>query len=223
MKKYKGRLSFATDAWTSPNHRAFVAITVHLVNSGKPLWMVLDIVQVPVSHTSVNLAQVLTRVLNNFGISDKVSAFTQVNVNYLSLHIQILLMTCDNATNNDTMVAELAHRLPEYSVVNHSRCFLHIINLVAKSVVKQFDEAAQVAAAIDVEVEDEVEPGGNADDDVEEEDDSDPEMENTDPGDPEKDWVDEHLYLGQEERVTLNEVTHPVRHVLSKVTITLQP
>ena len=72
-KKHEGCLSFATDAWTSPNHRAFVAITVHLVHLGKPLLMVLDIVQVPVSHTGVNLARVLTRVLKNFGISDKVS------------------------------------------------------------------------------------------------------------------------------------------------------
>ncbi|KAF8325140.1 hypothetical protein F5887DRAFT_823745, partial [Amanita rubescens] len=46
LQKYEGRLSFATDAWTSPNHRAYVAITVHLVHNGRPLSMVLDIVQV---------------------------------------------------------------------------------------------------------------------------------------------------------------------------------
>ena len=120
MKKYEGRLSFATDAWTSPNHQAFVTITMHLVSLGKPLSMVLDIVKVPISHTGINLAQVLTQVLNNFGISDKVSMFTQVNVNHLSLHVQIFLITCDNATNNDTMVTELAHHLPEYSAVNQS-------------------------------------------------------------------------------------------------------
>lgn len=36
-KKYDGRLSFATDAWTSPNQRAFVAITVHLEHQGEPI------------------------------------------------------------------------------------------------------------------------------------------------------------------------------------------
>ncbi|KAJ7309291.1 hypothetical protein DFH08DRAFT_719348, partial [Mycena albidolilacea] len=30
LTEYDGHLSFATDAWTSPNHRAFVAWTVHL-------------------------------------------------------------------------------------------------------------------------------------------------------------------------------------------------
>jgi hypothetical protein len=51
VKEYHGELSFATDAWTSPNHRAFVAITVHLEQDGKPLCMVLDIVEVATVFT----------------------------------------------------------------------------------------------------------------------------------------------------------------------------
>jgi len=39
-------LNFATDAWTSPNHKAFVAVSVHLEHQGKPLAMVLDVVEV---------------------------------------------------------------------------------------------------------------------------------------------------------------------------------
>jgi hypothetical protein len=34
------------DAWTSPNHRAFVAVTVHLECNGEPLCLVLDVVEV---------------------------------------------------------------------------------------------------------------------------------------------------------------------------------
>jgi hypothetical protein len=45
-QEYEGELSFATDAWTSPNHKSFVAVTVHLAHEGKPLVMVLDIVEV---------------------------------------------------------------------------------------------------------------------------------------------------------------------------------
>ncbi|KAJ7190630.1 hypothetical protein GGX14DRAFT_382010 [Mycena pura] len=47
LENYSGRLSFATDAWTSPNHRAFVAWTVHLPHSGHPLVFLLDIYEVP--------------------------------------------------------------------------------------------------------------------------------------------------------------------------------
>jgi hypothetical protein len=49
-KEYNGRLSFATDAWTSPNQRAYVAITVHFENKGSPISMLLDIVEVAVTY-----------------------------------------------------------------------------------------------------------------------------------------------------------------------------
>jgi hypothetical protein len=35
------------DAWTSPNHRVFVAVTMHFEHNGQPLAMLLDIVEVP--------------------------------------------------------------------------------------------------------------------------------------------------------------------------------
>ena len=47
--------------------------------------MVLDIVKVPVSHTGLNLARVFARVLDEFGISDKVSSIPGLNIKYLSL------------------------------------------------------------------------------------------------------------------------------------------
>jgi hypothetical protein len=68
-------LSFATDAWTSPNHKVYVAITVHLEQNRKPLAMLLDIVEVPKLHTGSNLALAFVKVLKVFGISDKVSDF----------------------------------------------------------------------------------------------------------------------------------------------------
>ena len=46
VQEYDGKLSFATDAWTSPNHRAFIAITVHLEVNGQPLRLLLDLVEV---------------------------------------------------------------------------------------------------------------------------------------------------------------------------------
>lgn len=51
-QEYEGRLSFATDAWTSPNHRAFIAITVHLEVNGEPLRLLLDLVEVAKVRTA---------------------------------------------------------------------------------------------------------------------------------------------------------------------------
>jgi hypothetical protein len=66
-------LSFGTDAWTSPNHKAYVAITVHFENEGEPMCLLLDVVEVPHSHSGLNLAAAFAKVLDEFGISDKVS------------------------------------------------------------------------------------------------------------------------------------------------------
>jgi hypothetical protein len=74
-------LSFATDAWTSPNHKAYVAITVHLEQNRSPLAMLLDIIEVPKLHTSFNLAVAFARVLEDFGISDKVRSLSNRNSN----------------------------------------------------------------------------------------------------------------------------------------------
>lgn len=66
-------MSFGTDAWTSPNHKAYVAVTVHLERDGVVLCLLLDIVEVACSHTGVNLATAFAAVLKEFGIADKVS------------------------------------------------------------------------------------------------------------------------------------------------------
>ncbi|TFK47878.1 hypothetical protein OE88DRAFT_1608415, partial [Heliocybe sulcata] len=53
---------------------------------------------------------------------------------------QILGISCDNASNNDTMIKELPNLLPDFpGDANRVRCFLHIVNLVAKSILKLFD------------------------------------------------------------------------------------
>jgi hypothetical protein len=66
-------LSYATDAWTSPNHKAYVAVSVHFEKDGVPVSMLLDIVEVARSHSGLNLAAAFAKILDDFGISDKAS------------------------------------------------------------------------------------------------------------------------------------------------------
>ncbi|KAF9537612.1 hypothetical protein CPC08DRAFT_613930, partial [Agrocybe pediades] len=52
----------------------------------------------------------------------------------------ILSITCDNASNNDTMIEEMSTLLDHFpGAPNQTRCFTHILNLVAKTIIKQFD------------------------------------------------------------------------------------
>ena len=52
---------------------------------------------------------------------------------------QILALTADNATNMDTLSDNLKEQVPSYSRVNCTQCFTHILNLVAKLLLWQFD------------------------------------------------------------------------------------
>ena len=66
---------FATDVWTSPNHRAFIAVTVHFEEKGVSISMLLDIVEVAQSDSGLNLAAVFAGILDEFGISKKISYY----------------------------------------------------------------------------------------------------------------------------------------------------
>jgi hypothetical protein len=129
-----------------------VALMVHLEQDGTPLCLVLDIVEVaqiwmyhdlkppftdkpiPQSHSGLNLATAFAKILQEFGIVDKVS----IKTNYKSEapHLQqILSIMCDNASCNNVMITELAKILPSFSKVGHTQCFWNIINLIAKSII----------------------------------------------------------------------------------------
>ncbi|KAF8545878.1 hypothetical protein OG21DRAFT_1377879, partial [Imleria badia] len=52
----------------------------------------------------------------------------------------ILGVMCDNASNNDAMVQEMMSLVDRFASPSmHTWCFLHIINLVAKTLLHQFD------------------------------------------------------------------------------------
>ncbi|KAI4294054.1 hypothetical protein K525DRAFT_180155, partial [Schizophyllum commune Loenen D] len=52
---------------------------------------------------------------------------------------QILSITANNATNNDSLVAELAALLGDFDKHNRVHCFLHIVNLVLRAFLSPFD------------------------------------------------------------------------------------
>ena len=130
-------------------------------------------------------------------------------------------ITCDNASNNDVMVNELETLLPSFSTVNHTRCFLDVNNLVARTLVKQFDTPKQTADQdFDEENEVLIELAGNME--FEEHITKERLLEETDDNLGGKDddidgWIDEMVALSQAERDVLKNATRPVKIVLVKV------
>ena len=72
---HDGALNFMTDAWMSPNHKAYVAATVHFQKDGVLVTMLLDLVEVTERHTGTHLAEVFAKILEDFRITDKVSVY----------------------------------------------------------------------------------------------------------------------------------------------------
>jgi len=61
LQEHPGHVHFATDAWT-----------VHLKHNGTILAFLLDIIEVPESHTGVALAKAFQQMLEMFGLQDRV-------------------------------------------------------------------------------------------------------------------------------------------------------
>jgi hypothetical protein len=57
----------------SLNHKAYIAVTVTFMSDGVQYMMLLDIVEVAKSHSDINLAATFAKILDNFGVSDKVN------------------------------------------------------------------------------------------------------------------------------------------------------
>ena len=74
-QEHNGALNFTTGTWTSPNHKAYVAVTVHFENKGVPMLMLLDIIEVACLHSGENLAVAFAEFFEEFGISDKARIF----------------------------------------------------------------------------------------------------------------------------------------------------
>ncbi|THH15466.1 hypothetical protein EUX98_g9461 [Antrodiella citrinella] len=129
LQDFPGRLHLGIDGWTSPNVLSFLGITVHYVVDAEMRTFILDFVKLSQNHTGKYLAEELAACLKAYGIEKK-----------------ILGITGDNATNNDTLVAELELLLPNwYSMLARIRCLAHILNLIVKAILSLF--AAQRRAA----------------------------------------------------------------------------
>jgi hypothetical protein len=117
------------------------------------------------------------------------------------------------------MIKELGDSLEEFSgSINHTRCFLHILNLVVKSILRQFDlpkkkantilnnskaELQRLAAVTGNLENEELETQLNLDEDADD--------------DSVEGWIDEQDEMSVIEREELDENVGPLRLMLTKV------
>lgn len=77
---------------------------------------------------------------------------THYNLETYLITVQILAITCDNTSSNDMMMLELEDKVEMFDrQAAHGRCFLHIGNLVGKTMVKAFDLSKKSAEGNELE------------------------------------------------------------------------
>jgi hypothetical protein len=149
---------------------------------------------------------------------------------------QILGVTADNASNNDTMIEHLATLIESFlGAANQTWCFTHILNLVAKSVLHQFeapkskegkvlDDAARTLAGIfddleddDVDLDGDVDVDGAGNEGNEDGSEGNDDVDGDVADDDEDGLPDERDGMSEEELAKLEESVKPVRLVLTKV------
>ena len=131
-------------------------------------------------------------------------------------------ITCNNATNNDKIVNKLAKALPDWTISKCTHCFAHIINLIAKLLLKQFDiikkpadsaedksakdnELHKLAASLNSEEQQTLEESDRDDND------------NMPGNDNKMGWVDELADMDDEDDEDLLKCIKPISQVLVKV------
>lgn len=139
------KLALTMDGWTSISGRSYYGLTVHYINEEwENVALTLDFLPCHGNHTAEDIADLLLKCLEEYGIKEKVSGITM-----------------DNASVNDKMMRVLMEREPTlFSEDNHFKCIAHILNLAAQDLMRTLNLRAFNFAA---EIESDSEPDSEED------------------------------------------------------------
>ena len=132
----------------------------------------LDILEVPESHTGMALAKAFQKMLETFGLEMQVSLQSNIMLSNLS-SLEVLAMNADNATSNNTQGEALAEMPNSFELQNRVHCFNHTLQLSAKTLLHPFNTGlSKVTEDDDCNDEDLLDPAvdDNEDDDKDEND-----------------------------------------------------
>jgi hypothetical protein len=128
----RGEISLTCDAWQASNADAYFAVTGHWIEERiVGVWTkehaLFGFTQMNTAHNGQRLGQALFKIANRLGIVHKVCDFTRSQrFSLIKNKMQIGYVTCDNATNNDTMLTEFALRYEEKTGKNFDVMKRHI-------------------------------------------------------------------------------------------------
>jgi hypothetical protein len=123
------------------------------------------------AHMGMYLVNQIRNCLCDFEVQNKVRSSPAITCSANKL-INTLALTLDNAANNNTLVEELGETLEGYQgLLMHVGCFAHILNLVIKAILSEFNK--QKASSNDDDSNDDIDDDVDNNDVEEAEDDGD--------------------------------------------------
>lgn len=114
----KGLISLTCDAWQASNTDGYFAVTGSWIDDAGPgQWVkqtaLFGFVRMNSAHNGRRLGKALYKVAARLHIVHKVCLRNYPFVNVVYAFTQIGWVTCDNATNNDTMMSRFAELIEE--------------------------------------------------------------------------------------------------------------
>ncbi|KAL1738946.1 ribonuclease H-like domain-containing protein, partial [Schizophyllum fasciatum] len=128
-----GRVAFTMDVWSRVNLESYLAVTAHYIHTTPAGQDVLKARLVAFhhlegSHTGENMGRAFISIVEKLGCMAKISS-----------------ITLDNASNNGTLMSEVASTLAGLEIPfdvdgNRIRCFPHVVNIAVKAGIKALDD-----------------------------------------------------------------------------------
>lgn len=164
----QGEVSLTCDAWQASNADGYFAVTAHWIEEPTPAkWelksALIGFTWLNNAHNGKRLGQALFKVIKRMGIEHKVSISYHRHPAPLNVHPKVGHVTCDNASNNSTMMKELAARLKitmskEYhwkkrkiksvssqtslfQLLTADSCLAHVINLATQMLISTYSKS----------------------------------------------------------------------------------
>ncbi len=125
------RVSIALDAWSSPQRVAYLGVLVYWIdNKFQFREHLIGFTPLDIEHTDRQLTIELMKILENYGIKDKLFG-----------------VVTDNASNNSTLKDELEKAMSRREfrwdrTQNSINCLAHVINLVAQDFIQALGSKA---------------------------------------------------------------------------------
>jgi len=123
-------VSLTSDIWSGRAKQDYISVVAHYVDETWELQKrIIGFELIDVKHTGDNIAESIVRVIDKFCLRDKIFA-----------------VTLDNASSNTNAMETLNPVFSTYaaSFLLHQRCACHIINLIAKTALKELKEQLNV-------------------------------------------------------------------------------